>query len=404
MDKTIKIIRIILYIIAALLIIFFIKRVFFTKLDIPTAEAHKGEFVINLIEKGELDAKRSVSVSTPRVETNLLITKLIPEGTIVQKGDTIIEFDKLELQRNLVDYQANLKIAMANLLKAQSESELTKKQLQLELDQAGREAKEKEFEAPLLKQEAEKKLELAKLKYETNIKSMESDIQKLKIEVDKARYEVERVEGNISQLTITAPIPGLVVYLEYWKGGQYGKVQEGESPWRGQGIINLPDLSVMLAKAKVHEVDIDKVKLGQLVNITLESYPETTFTGTVDKIAHLAARGIFDGNSDVNTFDIEILINGTDERLKPGMSAKCEIIVQKIPNSIWVPIESVFEKDNKTVVYVIKGNGFRERQVKVGQRNDTNIMVTEGLKGKEKVALRDPTLKEEVSTTKEKEK
>jgi HlyD family secretion protein len=403
MDKTIKIIRIMLYIIAALIIIYLIKRVFFTKLDIPAAEAHKGEFVISLIEKGKLDAKRSISISSPRVRANLLITRLIPEGTIVEKGDTIMEFDKLELQRNLVDYQANLEIAQANLLKAQGESELTKKQLQLELDQTEREAKEKQFEAPLIKQEAEKKLELARLKYETNIKSMESDIQKLKIEVDKARYEVERAQDYLSQLTETAPIPGLVVYLEYWKGGQWGKVQEGDSPWPGQGLINLPDLSIMLTKAKVHEVDIDKVKLGQNVNITLESYPETTFTGKVDKIARLATRDMED-NSNINTFDIEIMINGTDERLKPGMSAKCEIIVDKIPNSIWVPIEAVFEKDNKTVVYVIKGNSFRERQVEVGQRNDTDIIVTEGLKGKEKVALRDPTLKEEAGAIKAKEK
>ncbi|MCJ7508924.1 MAG: efflux RND transporter periplasmic adaptor subunit, partial [candidate division Zixibacteria bacterium] len=342
-------------------------------------------------------------ISSPRVRGNLLITKLIPEGTIVEKGDTIMEFDKLELQRNLVDYQASLKIAQANLLKAQGESDLTKKQLQLELDQAEREAKEKQFEAPLIKQEAEKKLELARLKYETNIKSMESDIQKLKIEVDKARYEVDRAQDYLSQLTVTAPIPGLVVYLEYWKGGQWGKVQEGDSPWPGQGLINLPDLSVMLTKARVHEVDIDKVKLGQNVNIILESYPETTFTGKVDKIARLATRDAED-NSNINTFDIEIMIDRTDERLKPGMSAKCEIIVDKIPNSIWVPIEAVFEKDNKTVVYVIKGNNFRERQIKVGQRNDTDIIVTEGLKGKEKVALRDPTSKEEAGAIKAKEK
>ena len=403
MDKTIKIIRIIIYLVAALLVIYLVKRIFFTKLDIPTAEAHKGEFAISLIEKGKLDARRSISISSPRVRANLLITKLIPEGTIVEKGDTIIEFDKLELQRNLVDYQANLKIAMASLGKAQSESELTKKQLQLELDQAEREAKEKQFEAPLIKQEAEKKLELTKLKYETNIKSLGSDIQKLKIEVDKARYEVQRAEDYLSQLTVTAPIPGLVVYLEYWKGGQWGKVQEGDSPWPGQGLINLPDLSVMLTKAKVHEVDIDKVKLGQKVDIILESYPETTFTGKVDRIARLATRDMED-NSSINTFDIEILIDGTDERLKPGMSAKCEIIVDRIPNSIWVPIEAVFEKDNKTVVYMIKGNSSKERQVKVGQRNDTDIIITEGLKGKEKVALRDPTLKEEVGTTKEKER
>jgi len=397
-----KIVRIIIYVIVILLVILLVKRIFFTKLNIPTAEAEKGEFVISLTENGKLDAKKSISISTPRVRANLLITKLIPEGTLVQKGDTIIEFDKLELQRNLVDYQANLKIADANLQKAVSDSRLSQEQLKLELNQAEREAKEKQFDAPLIKQEAEKKLELSKLKYETNIKAVESDIGKLRVEVDKARYEVERAKDYLSQLTLTAPIPGLVVYLEYWKGGQWGKVQEGDAPWPGQGIMNLPDLSVMLAKAKVHEVDIDKIKLGQLVNITLESYPETVFTGTVDKIARLAAKGM-DDNSNVNTFDIEILMNGTDERLKPGMSAKCQIIVDKIPNSIWVPIESVFEKNSKTVMYLVKGNAFKERQVKVGARNDTDIVISQGLKPNEKVALRDPTVKlEETDISKQK--
>lgn len=388
-------------IVALIIVIIIAASIFSGKVDLPTAAAQSGEFVITLTENGELKAQRAVSVVAPRVRGKMLITKLAPEGSVVKAGDFLIQFDASEQHATLQDNQANLKIAQANLNRALADLELQKQQLELDLEKAERNAKEKAYEAPAIKQEAEKELELARLKKETQLKLLEADIEKLRVEVDRAKDKVTTAQNDLAQMTLKAPIPGLVVYMDIWKGNQMAKVQEGDSPWPGQELINLPDLSAMQVKTSVSEVDVDKLKLGQETNIKLDAYPEPTFHGKVTKISTLARRK--DWNSRINVFDVEVTLDSADPKMKPGMSAKADIVVEKIPNSIWVPIEAVFEKEGKTVVYLM-GSRSKKVEVEVGKRSDTHVAITKGLKGGEKVALVDPTQKLEMLGVKKEEK
>ena len=99
--------------------------------DIPTAKVSKGELVVSLTENGTLAAKRSVSISAPRIRGNLLIVKLVPEGTMVKAGDFLIQFDPTEQETKLRDAQAELKIAEANLQRAVAQYDMDAKQLKL---------------------------------------------------------------------------------------------------------------------------------------------------------------------------------------------------------------------------------------------------------------------------------
>jgi HlyD family secretion protein len=180
-----------------------------------------------------------------------------------------------------------------------------------------------------------------------------------------------------------------------------GKPQVGDTPWPGQDLMELPDLSTMLLKTQVSEVDGDKVKNDQVTYVTLDAFPDTVFRGKVTRVGTIAKKK--DYQSDINVFEVEVTLDGADPRLKPGMSAKGEIIAEEIPNSIWLPIESVFEKDGKTVVYVTGGGRPQKKEVRVGKRNDTSIIIKEGLKGDELVCLQDPTQKTEGEKVKIKE-
>ena len=128
----------------------------------------------------------------------------------------------------------------------------------------------------------------------------------------------------------------------------------------------------------------------KLVEITLDAVPGETFTGKVTKKGTLARKK--DYNSKINVFDVEVTFQEINAQLKPGMSAACNIIVDRLEDVVSVPLEAVFEKEGKPVVYL---KNKKDIEVVVGRRNDMVIEIVEGLKGDEEICLVDPTLDEQ---------
>jgi len=114
-------------------------------------------------------------------------------------------------------------------------------------------------------------------------------------------------------------------------------------------------------------------------------------------------------NSKVKVFDSTILLDENDEKLMPGMTVNCEIIVGRVHDTLFIPLEALFIKDRENVVYVQNGSDFEERKVETGIESDNYVIIAEGLKEGERIALIDPTLEieeaeEKVSSSEEKEK
>lgn len=362
----------------------------FTKsYEIPTANVQRGEFIISLDESGSVDAKRAMTLSAPRVR-GLQITWLAPEGSMIEQGATVIKFDNTEQLTELTDNESNLKINRNSLERARKEYTIQEKQLKLDLEKAKRNYDEKKYDAPRIAEEAKMEFELAELNFQAKLEQLKADVDKAEVEVQRSEEKVKKAERELEQLNLKAPIPGLVVYLEIWKGSSMDKVQEGDSPWPGQGLINIPDLSEMIVNTTVSEVDASKVDSGQTVMITLDAFPDKVYDGVVITKSTLARKK--ETGSKINVFDVEVQITNNDGELKPGMSASSKIIVQKLPDVVSVPLEAVFEKEGKTVVYL---ENKKERVIKVGKKNDMFIEVVEGLKGDELVCLLDPTLDEQ---------
>ncbi|MDF1544234.1 MAG: efflux RND transporter periplasmic adaptor subunit [bacterium] len=366
-----------------------VNAIFSTDIEIPTANASKGEFVISLKSNGTVDATRAMSLSTPRVR-GLQITWLAPEGTTVAEGDPVIKFDASKQQTDLLDQQSDLKIKTSALQRARQEYIIQEKQLRLDLEKSRRNYDEKKHEAPRVAEEAKLELELSELNFEAKLDQLTADVEKAEVEVQRAKDKVNQGQKELDMMSINAPIPGLVVYLEIWKGGTMSKVQEGDSPWPGQGLVNLPDLSEMMVKTSVSEVDANKVDSGQAVEVVLDAFPNVIYTGEVRKKGTLARKK--EPNSKINVFDVEVTILEDDDKLKPGMSASCDIIVDRIPDIVSVPLEAVFERDGETVVYL---KNKKRREVEVGLRNDMSIQILDGLEGDEEVCLVDPSLDEQ---------
>ncbi len=385
MKKLLQLAAVVAIILAGWLVV---DAVFTPNIEIPTARVEKGEFIISLNTTGGVDAKRAYTLSAPRIR-GLQITWLAPEGSTVKKGDPVIKFDASQQEADLANLESELKIKTAALDRARKEYEIQEKQLTLDLKKARRNYDEKKHEAERVAEEARLELELAELNFNAKLEQLKGDVQKAEVEVQRARDKRDMAQRELDQMTIYAPIPGLVVYLEIWKGSGMSKVQEGDSPWPGMGLIKLPDLSEMIVNTTVSEVDANKVDSGQEVIVVLDAFPDHKYHGVVTKKGTLARKK--SQNSEINVFDVEVAIIDADDNLKPGMSASCDIIIERLPQVVSVPIEAVFEKGGQTVVYLENKN---EVKVEVGRRNDMSIEIARGLHGGERVCLLDPTLDE----------
>ena len=371
--------------------------------DIPTYPVTRSDFRISLTETGELRAQNSVVITSPPVRTNLQIVMLATKGKEVGIGDTLIIFDGTELQKTIDEKQSELDIAIANLDKSRSSMASGMADLHAALQNAQASYRlaelrlqQMQFEADVVKEEQELSLQQSKISLEQAKERIEqqkimnsAELKTLELRVIQARNDLEKAELDLNKLTVIAPQPGLVVYKKIWKGGDMGEVKVGDTPWRGQALLELPDLSIMEVATTVNEVDVAKVEAGQKATIVPDAFPDLSYPATVIDVARLAR---IDENSqaEVKVFDVVVQLDSTDAILKPGMTVSTTILIKEIPDTLSIPIDAVFSIDNGTYAYRHAG-GFKLTAIELGERNDNFVVLSSGLKEGQRVALVDPT-------------
>ena len=206
----------------------------------------------------------------------------------------------------------------------------------------------------------------------------------------QARQRKEMYE-QLDKTTIASKRPGLVVYGgggdEDYYGGEE-RIREGATVRERQSIITIPDLTKMSVRVKIHESYIKKVKKGQRARITVDAFPDTALQGEVSKVGVLPDSQNRWMNPDMKVYLTTISINGTNDWLKPGMSAKVEILANCLSNVVYVPVQAVSPSEGKQVCYVANGGKPERRAVEVGEFNDEFIEIKQGLKEGERVLLR----------------
>ncbi len=374
---------------------------------VATTDVKKGDFLVTITVSGEIKAAKSVTLSSPGVwyGSNLQVVWLVPEGTSVKQGDPVARFDTAIVVKTLNDQQSQLNINLSDRAKMDADHKATmdgleaaEKNAEFEFELAKLSVERVRFESEVERKEKELNLkrdsiavEQAKLKLVTQAEISKSELDKINVQIQKARSDVEKAKRDIKMFTLYAPMPGLVVYERNWSTGK--KVNISDQVWPGMSVISLPDLSKMQVTGNVNEVDVSKVKKGQKVNITLDAFPDKEFHGVVASVGTIGQQN--DRTSNIKTFEVTVDINESDPILKPGMTTSLEIIIETVPNAVYVPMETVFSKNGGTVVYTMNGSSAKEITVQTGMKNSNYVTIIKGLHGGEKVALRDPTLKEE---------
>ena len=387
-----------------------------TAIEVETFEALKGEFIVDVAVSGELKSLRSTKIAGPRLIGDLKIVKLAPEGEYVEEGDFLIQFDTSYLEERLHNYESILatKYQELEVLLAQQKTDsvrrgnqLKKDQLQLELDKMG--SLSSQFDAEIEKQHDKigmqmKELQILNKADEIEITKLENR-DKLTIkyeEIKRYKKYVDDYKKRIDDTIVYAPVPGMVVYLEVYMGMgvlRREKIRVGAtSLFYGEPFIELSDLSEMLVKTAVNEIEVGKIKRNQEVIIKLDT-DKRVYYGTVSRVATLAEKVYVNPNTRDefrNLYTVEIAIKNSEENtenngaLIPGMSAACRIITDRLQDVVYIPIQSVIEVEDETFVYVKDGGTYKKSPIVTGVKNKDYIVIKEGLEPGQLVTLRDP--------------
>jgi len=372
--------------------------------QVPTGKVTKGVFYVDLHEEGELEAVHAINISSPSISwrfgSNMKISYLVKDGTEVNAGDTVIIFDPSDVNKAIIDAQSKIEISAAELekLKAEQESALEELRADYEVTRISHEISKIRFEGAEYESEIKKKeiqlnlekaaiaLERAKEQIDNRIKINVEEIKQKNLSIDQDQARLNEANDALRQLTVITPSPGIAIIERSWQSGN--KYQVGEQVWSGQPLISLPDLSQLKATVRINEVDIAKITKGLNVEIKPDAFSESKFTGNVMHVANLAVNK--QGSTKIKVFPVEIYLNETHKDLLPGLTVSCRIIVDKLDDVLYVPIDAISTEAGRNFVYKKTLTGFEKVEVETRRSNSDYTIIVSGLNEGDEIALVDP--------------
>lgn len=364
----------------------------------------RGPFVVSVTTTGELQAKNSIEVKGPESARQaniwqMKISNLIAEGTVVKKGEFVAELDRSEIVQRAKESELNLQKFQSQYDQAILDSTLALSQARDELVNLSYAMEEKRiakqqsiYEAPAMQRQAEidyeravRNHDQARKNYGTKRKQSIAKIAAVHADLEKERQRWEILTKTAAEFTVKAPADGMVIYAREWNGRKK-VVGSTVNPWDAT-VATLPDLSVMESITYVNEVDIQKIAVGQTVQIRLDADPKKALSGKITTVANIGEQR---PNADAKVFEVRILVHESDTTLRPAMTTSNTIITSTLDEALAVPLEAVHTEAGRSFVFVVNGAGAVKREVRLGMMNDNAVVVLEGLQAADQVYLSTP--------------
>jgi multidrug efflux pump subunit AcrA (membrane-fusion protein) len=378
-------------------------------IDNLLADVREAPMAVNIHAPGELMARRSEKIKGPDGLRSvglyqLTIANLVPEGTVVKEGQFVASLDRTEMDSKIKESQAEIDKIMTQLDQAKIDTAIEMRGLRDQLINISFSMKEKELSLELSKYEPQAIIQQAKLDLERAQRDLNQLETKLKLTKEKSIAQIEEINASYRQqeiklnrllelqfkMTVTAPKPGMVIYTRDWNGKRQAGSQV--SAW-DPVIAELPDLSEMITKAYINEVDISKVMPGQQAKITIDAFPGKEFSGMVLTKANIGEQV---RNFDTKVFEVIVLLNSIDSLLRPAMTTGISILVDSLPSAMQVPLEAL-QVDSVSFVYRKTKNGMTKQEVVAGPSNDISICIEAGLQAGDQVVLNTPSNADELA-------
>jgi HlyD family secretion protein len=357
--------------------------------EVRLEQVSRRDLVSAVTASGKIEAKTSVDISADI--TGRIIEIAVREGDMVKRGQFLLQIDPAQYQAAVARAQGVVASTEAVLLQTRASRDQAQRAWNRarQLTELG-----DNLIAPETAEQSKTALEVAEANYSST-----------QAQLEQARAGLQEAKDNLSKTRLTAPITGRVVRLAV----EQGEVAVPGTFSRETGLLmTIADLSVILAKVQVDETDVVRLTQRDSAEITIDAYPDTTFTGRVTKVSHsakLTPTETASGSSDrAVDFDVEITLQAPPQDIRPDLSCTARIVTDTRSNALSIPIIALTVRDHEKVpneadsaapvdtlrdkfrkkeaegVFIVRNGVATFRPVKTGVAGDEYFEVTDGLR------------------------
>jgi multidrug resistance efflux pump len=361
----------------------------------------RGDLVTGIDVTGTLSAVDSGSFGPPQVNDvwEYKISMIAPEGSDVKQGQPVLGFDTADLQKRLDEKSAESEQARKEIEKnradlalrredeklklADAEARLRKAQLKLEGPPdivSTNDRRQIELDFALAKQETES----IRQRIASFERAAAAQIALLTSKQMTAASIVNETQNAIKAMTILAPRNGTIVYVMSWRGD---KKKVGDTCWRMERVIEIPDLGRMMAKGEVDEADAGKIKIGQRVVFNLDAHPDEEFAGTIAEAGRTVQQQ--QGTKDpIKVLKVNIVLDRTEPaKMRPGMRFHGTVELARAKNALLIPRSAVFVTGSGPIAYRRGAFSVTSVPLKLGRENEKTVEVVSGLSPSDRVLV-----------------
>ena len=369
-----------------------------------TAVAERGALRMAIPFQGELEARRVETISVG-VQGSAVLSELVPEGTRVEKGDLLARFDASQIEQDLAR-QENEWVRARQELESLEKAELPLELLDMESKRlearAEREAEERFLESARSLAERGLMSDGEVAQQEAKVAGLAARGEQMDVRIEltkkhvhaarlaKARAALEAAErqrdftaSQRALCEVRAPVAGTATLVPLPVGGEYRTAHVGDTLFRNQAFLCLPDPSEHVVRGFVGEAELPWVKTGSVVDAVPAAFPDMKLTGRVESVGGMAqtrpGQPLWR-----KFFPVQIALDPIPAPLPVGLSVRADVVAGESSNALLLPREAVEWRGGQS--FVRKASG-EETEVKTGLADALRIEIVSGLSAGDEVRL-----------------
>ena len=347
--------------------------------EVRIEEVESRDLVATVTASGKIEPKRSVDIASDI--TGRIISLPVEEGDVVRRGQLLVRIDPTQFEASVQRAEAMLSSARATELQAVVNRDQAKRQLDRSLSLRGTN--------PNLVSEAE--LETAQTTYDVAVAVAQSQ----SYQVAQSEASLREADEQLSKTILTSPMDGKITRLAV----EEGEVALASTFSRETGLLmTVSDLSVIQVNVRVDETDVVRLTPGDSAEVTIDAFPDTTFSGRVTKISQSAIRVAAGGSADrAVDYDVEITLDDPPPDVRPDLSATAKVVTDTRADALSIPIIALTVREHRPLstedmprdttatetegVFVVREGVAHFLPVKVGIAGEEHFEVLAGLAG-----------------------
>lgn len=349
---------------------------------------------------GTVESVQSYTLTCPD-DMDAEVVFLIEDGTMVKEGDVVCILENRELQSEYDQLLIEVENSKAGQNKSKADLNMRYALLDAQVKSinaqtaiANLDSLQLQYSSPnqrRIKELEIQKAAIEKQKLEKKLKALEtinrSQIRGLELRLQRWENRAQNAKDMLDKLTLKATQSGMAMRVTSMLTGKM--VQEGDQVWSGMPLVSIPDLSKMKVTILASEASYKRINVNDSVEYSFDAMPGNVAWGRILKKAPVGKPVKKD--SKVKVFEVEASIDSSLTLPEPGLTANCNVVIQRILDTIVVPQLAIFEVDSMKVVYVKHPKCYEERQVLSGASSPKNAVIVAGLSGNERISLIKPT-------------